>query len=90
MIQATLSTTGAVYAVIWSSKVPDQMNTTTAPCAIPSEYMDGVITDTCRQMAERDADSDAEGKRAAEFERQTQEWIGRARAQVRQMWDIED
>jgi len=41
-------------------------------------------------MAERDVDSDAEGKRAASFEATTQQYIQRARSQVLQYWSIED
>jgi len=77
-------------AVIWCSKVPDPMNTDTAPLTIPAEYADGIVSDVCRRMAERDVDSDSEGKRAASFEAETQTWIQRARAQVRSRWDSED
>ena len=77
-------------AVIWCSKVPDAITHDTAPLTIPAEYADGIISDVCRQMAERDVDSDAEGKRAAAFEAETAVWIQRARAQVYQTWDVED
>ena len=77
-------------AIIWCSSVPTAMGHDTAPLTIPAEYASGVISDVCRQMAERDVDSDAEGKRAATFEVETQAWIQRARAQVRQYWDSED
>jgi len=81
-----VGTTGTV--VIWGHVTPDRLGVDTNVSDIPAEYIPGVVYFACRRMAERDADSDAEGKRASRFEEQGAKYV--AEASGRRPLDRED
>jgi len=67
-------------ALLWGPMVPDLM-TAAGSCEISPEWCPGIIYIACRKLAEHDADSDAEGKRAADFEAKAQGYVNLASAQ---------
>jgi len=70
------ATAGSV--LLWGPAVPDLMPATASACGISAEYAPGVVYIACRKLAEHDADSDAEGKRAADFEAKAQGYVNLA------------
>lgn len=78
-------------AIVWGRLASSAMMANdTTPCEIAPEFIPGVVEYICGFMAERDADSDAEGQRAASFFAKGDEYSQIAATSSRQSWDIED
>ena len=67
-------TATAGTALLWYFKVPDQM-TATASCTIPPQFCPGVVYIAARKCCERDVNSDAAQKRAAQLEVEAERYV---------------
>lgn len=63
-----ITTTTAGTIIVQGPMIPDLMANSTSVCVVPEQFIMGAIYIGCRMLSEIDADSDAEGARAAAFE----------------------